>query len=117
MPIETEIRTLRRERVILDADLARIYGVTTKRLNEQVKRNPDRFPSDFVIRFTKTEWKGLTSQSTKAFSSANRSQIATGSQKHRDPRFLWASRAQHKHVLFFPTNTIYEHDHVIFRNG
>jgi len=40
---------------MLDADLARLYGVTTKRLNEQVKRNRDRFPEDFMFRLTATE--------------------------------------------------------------
>jgi len=56
------IQTVRGERVILDVDLARIYGVTTKRLNEQVKRNPDRFPSDFVFRLTRAEWDRLIGQ-------------------------------------------------------
>jgi hypothetical protein len=49
-PVETFIRTVRGQRVILDADLARIYGVPTKRLNEAVKRNADRFPGDFMFR-------------------------------------------------------------------
>src|SRR2546422_4621103 len=49
------IHEIRRERVILDADLAAIYGVTTKRLNEQVKRNADRFPPDFSFQLTEPE--------------------------------------------------------------
>jgi hypothetical protein len=49
------IHEIRGERVILDSDLARIYGVTTKRLNEQVKRNSQRFPEDFAFRLTKEE--------------------------------------------------------------
>jgi hypothetical protein len=53
--VEPLILTLRSERVMLDADLARVYGVSTKRLNEQVKRNADRFPSDFVFRLTQKE--------------------------------------------------------------
>src|SRR5258708_14323668 len=44
-----------RERVILDADLAALYGVSTKRLNEQVKRNRSRFPSDFMFQLTAYE--------------------------------------------------------------
>ncbi len=44
-PLDSLILTLRNEKVILDADLAEIYGVATKRLNEQVKRNTDRFPA------------------------------------------------------------------------
>jgi hypothetical protein len=55
--LETLIFTVRGKRVILDADLARIYGVTTKRLNEQVRRNADRFPSDFMIQLTPSETK------------------------------------------------------------
>lgn len=49
------ILTIRGHRVILDADLAELYGVTTKRLNEQVKRNADRFPADFMFRLTVRE--------------------------------------------------------------
>lgn len=48
--------------VILDADLAALYGVETKRLNEQVKRNRDRFPEDFHFQLTEKEWKALRSQ-------------------------------------------------------
>jgi hypothetical protein len=51
------IFTIRGQRVILDADLARIYGVPTKRLNEQVRRNADRFPPDFMIQLTPSETK------------------------------------------------------------
>ncbi len=46
---------------MLDADLAELYGVTTKRLNEQVKRNPDRFPADFMFQLNPAEVKGLRS--------------------------------------------------------
>ena len=55
MPIEPLILTLRDQRVILDADLAELYGVSTKRLNEQVKRNANRFPEDFIFRLTEME--------------------------------------------------------------
>ena len=48
LPIESRILVLRGQRVMLDADLAFLYGVATKRLNEQVKRNRDRFPADFM---------------------------------------------------------------------
>jgi len=47
--IQSLIVTLKGQRVILDADLAMVYGVNTKRLNEQVKRNRDRFPDDFMF--------------------------------------------------------------------
>ena len=47
--------------VILDSDLVALYGVTVKRLNEQVRRNPDRFPDHFAFRLTNTEWDSLRS--------------------------------------------------------
>jgi hypothetical protein len=53
--IEQSILLIRGRRVIIDADLAGLYGVTTKRLNEQVKRNADRFPDDFVFVLTESE--------------------------------------------------------------
>lgn len=85
--IEPLIRTLREQRVILDADLARIYGVPTKRLNEQVKRNRDRFPPDFMFQLMGEEARSLRSQRSAARAvEANRSQFATGSSRHRDPR-------------------------------
>jgi hypothetical protein len=61
-PVERLIREVRGERVILDADLARLYGVPTKRLNEQVRRNADRFPPDFLFRLAPQEVVGLRSQ-------------------------------------------------------
>jgi hypothetical protein len=48
--------------VILDADLAKLYGVTTYRFNEQVSRNRDRFPEDFAYQLTQQEFKSLISQ-------------------------------------------------------
>ena len=55
IPAENSILLIRGERVILDADLAILYGVSTKRLNEQVKRNRDRFPADFMFQLTEHE--------------------------------------------------------------
>jgi hypothetical protein len=60
--IERSIHVLRGHKVILDADLAEVYGVTTKRLNEQVTRNRDRFPEDFSFVLTKQEFAILRSQ-------------------------------------------------------
>jgi type VI protein secretion system component VasK len=60
--IEEIILLIRGERVILDSDLAALYGVSTSRFNEQVKRNRSRFPSDFSFRLTKDEWNSLISQ-------------------------------------------------------
>src|ERR1700722_2766882 len=58
LPVERvsrDILLLRGHRVLLDAQLAEIYAVTTKRLNEQVKRNRNRFPADFMFRLTIAE--------------------------------------------------------------
>ena len=60
--IASRIVVLRGERVMLDSDLAALYGVTIKRLNEQVKRNLARFPSDFTFQLTREEWGFLRSQ-------------------------------------------------------
>jgi hypothetical protein len=57
--IESVIHTMRGERVILDTDLARIYGIPTFRLNEAVKRNRDRFPDDFLFRLSQDEFNSL----------------------------------------------------------
>ena len=60
--ITERILILRGQRVILDRELAAIYGVTTKRLNEQVKRNSDRFPEDFMFQLTPEEAERSRSQ-------------------------------------------------------
>lgn len=60
--IENKIYLIRRCRIMLDSDLAKMYGVTTKRLNEQVKRNLDRFPSDFMFLLSAKEFEILKSQ-------------------------------------------------------
>jgi hypothetical protein len=54
-PIESRILDLRGQKVIIDADLAELYGVTTKRLNEQIRRNIERFPEDFMFRISAEE--------------------------------------------------------------
>ncbi len=53
--IQQRILLIRGEKVIIDSDLAEAYGVTTKALNQAVRRNADRFPSDFMFRLTKEE--------------------------------------------------------------
>jgi hypothetical protein len=70
--ISRRIYQIRSQKVMLDTDLAELYQVPTKRLNEQVKRNARRFPKDFMFRLTSLETKSL-----------NWSQFATSSRKHR----------------------------------
>ena len=60
--IEQKIYLIRGQKVIIDSDLASLYGVPTHRLNEAVKRNKKRFPDDFMFRLTKTENISLMSQ-------------------------------------------------------
>ena len=60
--IEASIYLLRGQKVMLDVNLASLYGVKTKRLNEQVKRNFDRFPEDFMFQLSEEEWEFLRSQ-------------------------------------------------------
>jgi len=61
-PVECMIHTIRGQRVILDADLARVYGVPTKILNKALSRNPRRFPADFAFQLTAEECKNLRFQ-------------------------------------------------------
>lgn len=90
--IVNKIYIIREQKVMLDFDLAILYEVVTKRLNEQVKRNTERFPIDFMFRLTSKEWQIIWSQFATASSqdvdsqnSINmRSQFATSSQKKRN---------------------------------
>lgn len=61
-PVESRILFIRGQKILLDDDLAALYGVKVKRLNEQVKRNTHRFPDDFVFRLTPAEGRALRSQ-------------------------------------------------------
>ena len=72
--IASRILTLRGQRVIVDTDLATLYGVPTKRLNEQVRRNAERFPADFMFALSQEEWDALRSQSAT---------LKTGRGQHR----------------------------------
>ncbi len=60
--LQDRIFELRGQKALLDLDVADIYGVETKRINEAVKNNPDKFPSGYVIQLDKTEWDGLKSK-------------------------------------------------------
>ncbi|HEV2841268.1 MAG TPA: ORF6N domain-containing protein [Chthoniobacterales bacterium] len=80
--IDNLIREVRGQKVILDSDLARVYGVATKRLNEQFRRNRSRFPEDFAFQ---TNLRSQIAASKKGDQSdtSNWSQFATSSSKHR----------------------------------
>lgn len=91
--LEAMIHIVRGRRVMLDSNLAQIYGVSTKRLNEQVRRNPRRFPSDFMLTLTREEAASL------------RSQIATlkGRGQHRKlyaPENIMSRQRHHREEVF-----------------
>jgi hypothetical protein len=96
--IEKTILLIRGQKVILDSDLARIYGVATKVFNQAVKRNRERFPEDFMFQLTREEAERLQ-RSKSPMAAPNRSQIVTGSQKHRDPRFLPYAFTEHGAIM------------------
>ena len=83
--IASRIFVLRGQRVMLDADLAALYGVTTKRLNEQVRRNLERFPSDFTFQLTNQEVAILRSQFATSSSGARR--LAWGGRRYTPHAF------------------------------
>ncbi len=84
--IQNRIYEIRGERVMLDFDLAELYGVATKVLNQAVKRNAKRFPGDFMFRLSSTEWNEVRSQSVTASQSSLslRPHIVTSSQGRRN---------------------------------
>ncbi|MCK4361570.1 MAG: ORF6N domain-containing protein, partial [Bacteroidales bacterium] len=90
---------IRGHKVIIDSDLAHLYGVATGRLNEQVKRNSKRFPADFMFRLTKEEWENLKSQialsslQSKSLKSQNAISITT------DTKADWGGRRKLPYVF------------------
>jgi hypothetical protein len=97
--IQSRIIVLRGHRVLLDADLAAIYEVPTKRLVEQMKRNPDRFPEDFVFQLSWDEYVGMRAMNSATSStpsnSVGGSQKATRSLKSRKPSNLPYAFTEH----------------------
>lgn len=85
--IQSRILLVRGHKVMLDSDLAELYGVTTKRLNEQVKRNQERFPADFMFQLTPNEMDVL------------RSQIATSKDGRGGRRYLPYAFTEHGAVM------------------
>jgi len=83
LPIKNMIYTIRGRKIMLDRDLAGLYGVEVKRLNEAAKRNIDRFPADFMLQLTRKEWDIL------------RSQIATANENISKVRYLPYAFTEH----------------------
>lgn len=80
--VKKTIYVIRGEKVMLDHDLAELYQVQTKALNQAVRRNADRFPPDFMFQLSEKEVAEL-----------NRSQFVTGSEKHRDPSAAFTTQS------------------------
>ena len=90
------IHIVRDQRVILDSDLAAVYGAPTYRLNEQFRRNSERFPQDFAFQLTQDEWVVLKSQVPSAQKLSNlRSQTAISSSAHGGRRTLPIAFTEH----------------------
>ena len=85
--VAAKILILRNQKVILDSDLAELYGVPVKQLNQQIKRNADRFPQDFLFTLTKAEHESL------------RSQIATSKIGHGGRRYLPHAFTEHGAIM------------------
>ena len=109
-PAAIPIREIRGQRVLLDSDLATIYGVTTSALNQAVKRNLRRFPAEFLFQLTSEETASLRSQIVtpdakagfKAELAPNSSQNVTGSTESEDMRsqFVTASKRNVRHLPY-----------------
>lgn len=85
--VGSKILILRDQKVILDRDLAELYGVPVKQLNQQVKRNSNRFPKDFLFAITRAEYRNL------------RSQIVTSSSTHGGRRYLPHAFTEHGAIM------------------
>lgn len=93
--VESRILFIRGEKVIVDADLAELYGVTTSNFNKAVKRNMDRFPDDFMFRLTKEEVESLRFQTGISNDESMRSQIATSKERRGGRRYLPYAFTEH----------------------
>lgn len=85
--VGSKILILRNQKIILDTDLAELYGVPVKRLNEQIKRNPQRFPPDFLFTLTQEEYQNLKSQN------------ATSTSDHGGRRYLPYAFTEHGAIM------------------
>jgi len=85
--VDSKILVLRGQKVILDSDLAELYGVSVKRLNQQVTRNAKRFPSDFLFRLSRTDHENL------------RLHFATSSSRHGGRRYMPHAFTEHGAIM------------------
>ena len=96
--IQSRIYEVRREKIMLDFDLAQLYEVETRVLNQAIKRNTESFPSDFMFRLTAKEWKEVLSSQTliiKNFEKTISSQTVMSSTKFRGAKYLPYAFTEH----------------------
>jgi hypothetical protein len=106
-PIDDLIHTIRGQKVILDTDLAELYGVPTKVLNQAVKRNQERFPQDFMFQLSNSEWSDLRSQIVTSSLEPNKgkgltsnwSQSVTSSSKNRGASYRPHAFTEHGAIM------------------
>jgi hypothetical protein len=99
--IHNKIFEIRGLKIMLDFDLAELYEVETRRLNEQVKRNTDKFPEDFMFRLTAKEWEKMQSQIAIRLENSNLSQIAMSSKNMNLPQNAISLR-KHRGKVYTP---------------
>lgn len=98
--IQRKIYEIRGQKVILDRDIAALYQVETKVLNQAVKRNIDRFPEDFMFQLTKDEWKTISSQFvTTSEDEVLRSQFVTIERRGRHTKYLPYAFTEHGVIM------------------
>lgn len=99
--IQSKIYEIRGQRVMLDSDLAAMYGVETRALNQAVKRNIERFPEDFMFQLTKGEFEILKSQFVMSNMPENQEESSLTSQNV----IIKNGRGQHKNICHMPSRS------------
>ena len=90
--IQQKIYEVRAQKVMLDLDLSSLFEVETRRLNEQVRRNIERFPADFMFQLSKAEWETLKSQFATSSWGDTGSWICALADTHNSSQFVMSSR-------------------------
>ena len=92
LPIQQKIYEVRGVKIMLDFDLAELFGIETRVFNQSIKRNETRFPKDFMFRLTTEEWQVLIGENAET---SNSSQIVMSSRKHRGKAYLPLAFTEH----------------------
>lgn len=95
LDIPHKIYAIRGQKVMLDYDLAALYQVETRVLNQSIKRNQDNFPEDFMFQLTQKEWTLVKTQQADHLEISNSSQIVMSSNKHRGKTYIPYAFTEH----------------------